>query len=85
MALAAATTGSVVANLRPQALSEIEIPLPDLATQHHIGAEMIRIEDGVSELDTVSEVSGEMLDTLRQGIAAGLYRTQSRQFDPSSK
>lgn len=78
MALAAATTGSVIANLRPQALSEIEIPLPDLVTQHQIGTAINRIEDGVSVLGNMLEVSREMLDTVREGIAAGLYRAHTR-------
>ena len=71
--LAAVTTGSVIANLRAEALLEVKVPLPPLAEQHAIVVATRRMEHGIVELTNVRLNADELLDALREGIAAGLY------------
>lgn len=71
-ALFAATTGSTISNLRPDAVGEIEIPLPDLDTQQRIVGGMSHVEAGITELGNLIQASEDVYDTLREGIVAGL-------------
>lgn len=72
-ALVAATTGSVIANLRSDALEEIDIPLPDRETQNEIVVRMRRVEDGVKALDDSRRALEDAFDALREGIISGVY------------
>jgi restriction endonuclease S subunit len=70
-ALVAATTGSVIANLRPSAVQEIELPLPPRAEQERIVSSLRRLETSISELSDVVTTWREVHDAIREGIAAG--------------
>jgi type I restriction enzyme M protein len=72
-ALAAATTGSVIANLRAEALMEIKMPLPDPASQRAIVASMRRIENSLTELRVLLTTARHVHDTLREGIVSGHF------------
>lgn len=72
-ALAAATTGSVIANLRAEALVEIEIRLPDPSTQREIAVAMQRIEGGIAQIDAFRVAVEDTMDTIREGVAAGFF------------
>jgi type I restriction-modification system DNA methylase subunit len=86
-ALAAATTGSVIANLRAEALMEIKMPLPDLASQRAIVASMRRIENSLTELQRLFAAARHVHDTLREGIVSGHFAPSEprsvRPDDPS--
>jgi type I restriction enzyme M protein len=71
--LSAIKTGSVIANLRVQALHEIQLPLPPLDEQRRIVAAMTRIEEASERLGTIRDECSDLYDALREGIAAGLF------------
>jgi hypothetical protein len=71
--LAAVTTGSVIANLRGDAVQEVKVPLPPLSVQRQITNSMGRIEQGVSELSRLLNQSTDLFDSLREGVAAAMY------------
>lgn len=71
--LAAITTGSVIANLRASALVEIRVPLPPLEEQRRIAAAVADVERGVAALARTQQDTDALLDTLREGIASGMY------------
>lgn len=72
MALAAATTGSVIANLRTDALKEIEIPLPAMALQKRIADVVQGLMDGLATFADFQKVLGLTFDTAREGIVSGI-------------
>lgn len=84
-ALAAATTGSVIANLRAEALVEIEIRLPDLSTQREIAAVVRRIESGLAEMDAFQRAVADTVDAIREGVAAGLFIPGPRGTDSAAE
>jgi hypothetical protein len=76
--LSAVTTGTVIANLRGEALVEVKLPLPPIDEQHRIVAAMRNVERGVEQLSKELNEANALLDTLREGIAAGMYIASSR-------
>jgi hypothetical protein len=70
-ALVAATTGSVIANLRPDALAEVQIRVPNLATQAAIVEALNTIEQGYAMLEQAAVDSRGLLEVVRNEIAAG--------------
>ena len=80
-ALAAAATGSVISNLRRDALQEVEVYLPDLATQRQIVEIMTNIESQLAEVGTTLDVLRDLFDTAREGFAAGIL-TPAERDDP---
>lgn len=84
-ALVAATTGSVIANLRAEALVEIEIRLPDLSTQREIAAVVRRIESGLAEMDAFQRAVADTVDAIREGVAAGLFIPGPRGTDSAAE
>jgi type I restriction enzyme M protein len=72
-ALAAVTTGSVIANLRSDALEEVAIALPPLDIQHQLVAAVRTLEDAAGQLATALATSRALLDTVRDEIAVGHY------------
>lgn len=71
--LSAVTTGSVIANLRASALVEIRIPLPPLDEQRRIARAMAELERSVAAIARMQADADALLDTLREGIASGMY------------
>ena len=71
--LAAVTTGTVIPNLRPDALVEVKVPLPPLAEQRRIAAALTEVEGGVEGLSQLLGNASALLDTLREGVAGGMF------------
>jgi len=71
-ALAAAATGSVISNLRREALQEVEVYLPDLEAQKKIVEAMTSIETQITEFGETLDVLRDLYDTAREGLAAGI-------------
>jgi hypothetical protein len=84
-ALAAVTTGSVIANLRPGALEEIELPLPVLAAQEQIVASTRVIEQALSRLSEAMESCRMLYDVVRDDVAAGRLVPESGKVVSSGK
>ena len=80
-ALMAATTGMTITNLRPQALENLEVPLPDLVTQRRIVATAAMAEDMVSELKTLADRVRDLSETLHEGLIGGVFHTVPRPRD----
>ena len=72
MALAAATTGSVVANLRPAALKEIEVRLPSLDLQHELSARVREVLEVRGRLSEALRATDRAFDTFREAAVAGV-------------
>jgi len=73
-ALAAAATGSVISNLRRDALQEVEVYLPNLDTQRQVVQIMTNIESQLAEIGATLDVLRELFDTAREGFAAGILK-----------
>jgi len=71
-ALAGAATGSVISNLRRDALQQVEVHLPDLATQKAVVAGMTAIETHVATVEDALKALVELHDTVREGFMAGI-------------
>jgi hypothetical protein len=72
-ALAAATTGSVIGNLRPEALGEIMLPLPPMPTQQAIAAATERILGGLADVEDFLRTASDALDVVREVFIAGSH------------
>lgn len=72
-ALAAAATGSVISNLRRDALQEVEIHLPDLETQRMIVEIMSSVEMQLGEVSATLKTFQDLYDTSSEGFAAGAF------------
>jgi len=70
-ALAAAATGSVISNLRREALSDVEIQVPDLETQRQMVRELKSIEKAMGQMTGAVEAMENLYDTFRESLAAG--------------
>jgi restriction endonuclease S subunit len=70
--LAAAATGSVISNLRRDALSDVEIHLPDLSSQKRVVEEFVKIEE--LQVDLREALSGlqSLHETGREGVMNGV-------------
>ncbi len=77
-ALAAAATGSIISNLRREALQEVEVYLPDLATQRQIVEIMTKLESKLAEVGTTLDLLRDLFDTAREGFAAGILTPAER-------
>ena len=75
-ALAAAATGSVITNLRPSALKEVQVYLPDLDVQREIIRTMASLESHIAELAATIEKLGDVYDAAREGLIAGHFSTR---------
>jgi restriction endonuclease S subunit len=71
--LTAVTSGSVISNIRPDALGGVEIRVPDLATQQRIVDAMRALEDAQEQMDNAATALRDMTQTFRDEIAAGHY------------
>ena len=71
-ALVAATTGSVIANLRADAVKEIALPLPAIQTQREIVQALDRVEQASGALDELLGSLRDAFDAAREGVLAGL-------------
>lgn len=71
--LTAVTSGSVISNIRPDALGGVEIRVPDLATQQRIVDAMRALEEAQEQMDAAATALRDMTQTFRDEIAAGRY------------
>ena len=71
-ALAGAATGSVISNLRRDALQGVEIHLPDLATQKAVVAGITAIETHMATVGDALKALVDLHDTVREGFMAGI-------------
>lgn len=71
-ALAAAATGSVISNLRREALQEVEVYLPELQNQRKVVEIMTNIESQLTEIGSTLDVLRDLFDTAREGFIAGI-------------
>ena len=78
MALAAVTSGTTISNIRPDALADLLIPLPDLPVQREIASTADMAEGVVSQLDAFSERMRDLSKTLQEGLISGVFRTSNR-------
>ena len=76
LALAAATTGSVIANLRPDSLKEIEVRVPSLDLQHELSAKVRDAFDVRGRLSEALRVTDGAFDAFRETAVAG-FRTDT--------
>lgn len=72
-ALAAAATGSIISNLRREALREVELWLPDIATQRAMVRDLRRAEQAMLATSELADMTRGIRDTLREGFAAGIF------------
>jgi len=77
VALAAITSGTTVGNIRPEALQDLEVPLPDLETQQQIIEAAQAAEETVAELEAFSARMRDLSDTLHEGLISGVFRTST--------
>ena len=80
-ALASATSGTTISNLRPQALEHLEIPLPDVQTQQRIVSAATMVEDMVSGLEALADRVRDLSETLHEGLISGVFRAVPRHRD----
>ena len=80
-ALVSATSGTTISNIRPQALENLEIPLPDLRTQQRIVSAATMAEDMVSELEALAGRVRDLSETLHEGLISGVFRAVRRHRD----
>ena len=73
-ALMSTTSGTTISNIRPQALENLEIPLPDLQHQQRIVSAAAMAEDMVFELEALSEKMRDLSETLHEGLISGVFR-----------
>lgn len=76
MALAAITSGTTISNIRPDALANLEVPLPNLGIQRAIAATGGLAEDAVSQLEAFSQRMRDLSETLREGLISGVFRVE---------
>jgi hypothetical protein len=69
--LVAATTGSVIANLRPSAVEAIAIRLPPIVEQERIVDSIQKLESSIAELSETLATWRHVYDTIREGVAGG--------------
>ncbi len=77
-ALIAAATGSVISNLRRDALQEVEIHLPDIATQKAVAAGIAAIETHMAKVEDALTALSDLHDTTREGLIAGILGIGNR-------
>lgn len=70
--LGAAATGSVISNLRRDALTDIEVHLPDLTIQKRVVEEIMKIENLLVEMRASLSHLEALHDTGREGVVTGL-------------
>ncbi len=70
-ALVAATTGSVIANLRTDALAEVQLRVPNLVAQAGIVEVLNTIESVLAFIDQASVDLGALLEISRNEVALG--------------
>ena len=83
-ALAAVTTGSVIGNLRPDALEEVEVRLPPLEIQYQTVAALRTVEDAAAQLAGALDASRALLDTVRDEVVVGHYSAGETQPVPAA-
>ena len=81
-ALVSATSGMTISNIRPQALENLEIPLPDLqdpaanrVRSYHGG------RHGVRAGGTLADKVRNLSETLHEGLISGVFRAVRRHRD----
>ena len=84
-ALTAAATGSVISNLRRDALKEVDVYLPDLETQKRAAETMTAIERHQAEFEDTLKALSNLRDTAREGFAAGILVAASFQPEEAQK
>ena len=71
-ALAAVASGTVIANLRPEALMEVEIRLPPLDMQRHTVEALRAVEKASERMASATQQVSDLFSLLRNGATAGL-------------
>jgi hypothetical protein len=71
-ALAAVASGTVIANLRPEALMEVEIRLPPLDVQRLTVETLRAVENASERLASATQQVSDLFSLLRNGATAGL-------------
>ena len=71
-ALTGAATGSVISNLRRDALKEGDVYLPDLETQKRLAETTRAIESHLTEFEDTLKVLSDLRYTAREGFASGI-------------
>ena len=82
-ALIAASTGTVVSNLRPSSLAEIEIRLPSLSDQEAIVEAMAGLEEQMARVESIRETLQSAHETLREALINGVLEIPGRRKAPS--
>jgi len=71
--LVAVTSGSVISNIRPDALGGVEIRVPDLPTQQRIVDAVRGLEEAQEQMNAAARALRDMAQTFRNEIAEGRY------------
>ncbi len=71
-ALSALATGTTIANIRPDALMELEIRVPPLDVQRQVVTSLRAVEQASEKLASATQQVSELFSLLRNGAAAGL-------------
>lgn len=77
-ALVAASSGTVVSNLKPANLAEIEIKLPSLSYQQEIVEAMAELEEQMAKVESLQETLYASHETLREGLINGVLEISPR-------
>ena len=80
-ALVSKSSGATISNIRPKALEDLEIPLPDVEEQKRIVWAAVMAEDTVSELEALGERMRDLSVTLHEGLISGVFRAVRQHHD----
>ncbi len=78
-ALAALSTGTTIANIRPDALMELEIRVPPLPVQRQLVTSLRAVEDTAEQLASAADQVSQLFSLLRNAAAVGLLQPTSTQ------
>ncbi len=78
-ALAALATGTTIANIRPDALMELEIRVPPLSVQQQLVTSLRAVEHAAEQLASAADQVSQLFGLLRNAAAAGLLQPPSTQ------
>jgi type I restriction enzyme M protein len=71
-ALAALSTGTTIANIRPDALMELEVRVPPLVVQKQIVTSLREVEKASEKLASATQQVSDLFSLLRNGATGGL-------------
>lgn len=78
-ALAALSTGTTIANIRPDALLELEIRVPPLPVQRQLVTSLLAVEQAAEQLASAADQVSQLFSHLRNAAAVGLLQPTSTQ------